>query len=72
MIRLVDLTAIVQVENTDQLQLDTEYTRNLTEITSSRVSSIDIDAIGTIINDISINTENASRALDASLVKCKE
>ena len=72
MIRLIDLTAIEQVENTDQLQLDTEYTRNLTEISNSRVSSIDIDAIGTIISDISINTENASSALDASLIKCKQ
>lgn len=72
MVRLTDLTAIEQVENTDQLQLDTEYTRNLTEISSSRVSSIDIDAIGTIISDISTNTENASISLDASLIKCKE
>lgn len=71
-LRLTDLTTLDQVENTDQLQRDTEYTRNLTEISSIRVSSINTDAIGTIIIDISTNTENASRALEDSLFKCKK
>jgi hypothetical protein len=73
-IRITGSTSIHvdQAENTDQLQLDTEYTRNVTEISNSRVSSIDIDATGTIISDISTNTETASRALDDALIKCKK
>ena len=70
--RLTALTTLDQVENTDQLQHDTEYTRNLTEVSNTRVSSIDIDTISTIISDISSNTESASRAVETSLINCKE
>ena len=58
------------IDSISQVVLDAEMARNLTELSSDKVASIDDQIVRNSIEDVTVNTLNASVALDTSQGTC--
>ena len=53
------------------MKQDAEIARNLTELSNNKVALIDPQILGRSVENIAVNTMNASVALDTSEANCR-